>query len=179
MLKNTKYSAFFSCLQFPVLNSLHCNVILKPKQVICLKSIFLKRNVLCCSPDWLRKVFGISYSSHIVICQEEIGWHQFFCAILPTTNFYSISKINLGDTWPATTRVFSRASRVAPSEEPGTRLLLCVYNWTDNGKNLFLLYNKYMKIHFKRFTEFSWGIFGTLKKINRVSWRDPWSIQIR
>ena len=52
MLKNTKCSAFFSCLQFAVLNSdfTYCNVILKPKQVICLENIFLKRDVLAVLP---------------------------------------------------------------------------------------------------------------------------------
>ena len=37
MLKNTKCSAFLSCLQFAVLNSLYCNVIFKSKQIICLE----------------------------------------------------------------------------------------------------------------------------------------------
>ena len=32
---------------------------------------------------------------------------------------------------------------------------------------------------FKTFAEFSWGIFVALKKMNRVGWRDPWSIEIK
>ncbi len=41
-----EYIAFVSCLEFAVLNSLCCDTILKPKQVVCLESIFLKR-MLC------------------------------------------------------------------------------------------------------------------------------------
>ena len=38
---------------------------------------------------------------------------------------------------------------------------------TTGKWNLFVLYNKYIKKrHFKRFTEFSWGNFGALKKMN-------------
>ena len=43
--------------------------------------------------------------------------------------------------------------------------------------NLFVLIFK-NTFDFKIFTEFSGGIFWALKKMNRVGWRDPWSIQI-
>ena len=58
---------------------------------------------------------------------------------------------------------------------------LCIYNWIDNDKmeSICFIHKKHDKIHFKRVTEFSWGIFGVLKKMNRVSWRDPWSIKIK
>ena len=50
---------------------------------------------------------------------------------------------------------------------------------TGKWSRLVILYNKYEKMRFKRFTEFSWGIFGALKKMNCVSWRVLWSIQIK
>ena len=40
MLKNSKCGLFLSCLEFAILNSLYCDVILKPKQVICLEVFF-------------------------------------------------------------------------------------------------------------------------------------------
>ena len=44
------YIAFLSCLQFAVSNSVYCNTILKPKQVICLEYVYLKNDVLCVLP---------------------------------------------------------------------------------------------------------------------------------
>ena len=46
MLPNTKCRFFLSCLQFTILNSFYCEVILKPKQVICLEKIFLNLDIL-------------------------------------------------------------------------------------------------------------------------------------
>ena len=45
-----EYIAFLSCLQYAILNSIYSNVILKPKQVICLECIYLKKDVLCVLP---------------------------------------------------------------------------------------------------------------------------------
>lgn len=45
-----EYIAFLSCLEFAVLNSLYCDTIFKPKQVICLENIFLQKDVLCILP---------------------------------------------------------------------------------------------------------------------------------
>ena len=51
---------------------------------------------------------------------------------------------------------------------------------TTTKWNLFVLYNKYMKKYSpKDLLNFPWEIFGSLKMTNRVSWRDPWSVQIK
>ena len=42
--------AFFSCLEFAVLNSENQNTILKAKQVICLENIYLVKDVMCVLP---------------------------------------------------------------------------------------------------------------------------------
>ena len=39
-----------SCLEFAILNSLYCEVVLKPKQVICLEKVFLNLDVLSVLP---------------------------------------------------------------------------------------------------------------------------------
>ena len=44
------YIAFLSCLEFALLNSVYKEIILKPKQVLCLESVFLKNDVMCCLP---------------------------------------------------------------------------------------------------------------------------------
>ena len=57
-----EYIAFLYCLEFAVLNSLYCNTILKPKQVVCLESIFLQNDVLCVLPTG----YGKSLIFHLV-----------------------------------------------------------------------------------------------------------------
>ena len=45
-----EYIAFLSCLQFAICNSIYCNAILKPKQIISLEHLYLKRDVICVLP---------------------------------------------------------------------------------------------------------------------------------
>ena len=56
------YIAFLSCLQFAVSNSVYCNTILKPKQVICLEYVYLKKDVLCVLPTG----YGKSLIFHLI-----------------------------------------------------------------------------------------------------------------
>ena len=44
------YIVFLSCLEFALLNSAYQNAILKPKQVICLESLYLQQDVMCVLP---------------------------------------------------------------------------------------------------------------------------------
>lgn len=44
------YIAFLSCLEFAVSNSLYQETNLKPKQVLCLESMYLKKDVICVLP---------------------------------------------------------------------------------------------------------------------------------
>ena len=45
-----EYIAFLYCLEFAICNSLYCGAILKPKQVTCLESAYLQKDVLCVLP---------------------------------------------------------------------------------------------------------------------------------
>ena len=45
-----EYIAFFSCLEFAVLNSIYENRILKPKQVLCMECLYLKEDLMCVLP---------------------------------------------------------------------------------------------------------------------------------
>ena len=44
------YIAFLSCLEFALLNSVYIEIILKPKQVVCLESVYLDKDVMCVLP---------------------------------------------------------------------------------------------------------------------------------
>jgi hypothetical protein len=46
MERGSKCIIFFACLHFPIRNSLYSNIILKPKQVICLEKLFFGSDVL-------------------------------------------------------------------------------------------------------------------------------------
>jgi superfamily II DNA helicase RecQ len=45
-----EYIAFLSCLEFALLNSVYQGIILKPKQVLCLESVYLQNDVMCVLP---------------------------------------------------------------------------------------------------------------------------------
>ena len=45
-----EYVAFLSCLEFALLNSLYQDIIIKPKQVLCLESIYMQNDVMCVLP---------------------------------------------------------------------------------------------------------------------------------
>ena len=55
MFTDRKCLAFLSCLEFAVLNSVYCDEILKLKQVICLESIYLNKDVICVLPTGYEK----------------------------------------------------------------------------------------------------------------------------
>ncbi|XP_028404072.1 ATP-dependent DNA helicase Q-like 1 [Dendronephthya gigantea] len=58
-----EFIAFLSCLEFAILNSLYSDTVLKPKQVICLESVFLQKDVLCVLPTG----YGKSLIFHLVL----------------------------------------------------------------------------------------------------------------
>ena len=45
-----EFIAFFACLEFAMSNSSYSNIILKPKQVACLESLYLGKDVVCVLP---------------------------------------------------------------------------------------------------------------------------------
>jgi superfamily II DNA helicase RecQ len=44
------YIVFLSCLEFAVLNSFYDEIVFKPKQVVCLESMYLQNDVMCVLP---------------------------------------------------------------------------------------------------------------------------------
>ena len=45
-----EYIAFLSCLEFALLNSVYQDIIMKPKQVLCLESVYMQNDVMCVLP---------------------------------------------------------------------------------------------------------------------------------
>ena len=45
------FIAFFACLEFVMSNSSYNNIILKSKQVTCLESLYLGKDVVCVLPN--------------------------------------------------------------------------------------------------------------------------------
>ena len=45
-----EYIAFLSCLEFALLNSVYQDIIIKPKQVLCLESVYMQNDVMCVLP---------------------------------------------------------------------------------------------------------------------------------
>ena len=45
-----EYIAFLSCLEFALLNSLYQDIIIKPKQALCLESVYMQNDVMCVLP---------------------------------------------------------------------------------------------------------------------------------
>ena len=59
---SSKCNIFLRCLEFAILNSVYSEIVLKPKQVICLENLFLNKDVLAVLPTG----FGKSLIFHLL-----------------------------------------------------------------------------------------------------------------
>ena len=57
---------FLCCLEFTLLNSLYQEIILKPKQVLCLESVYLQKDVMCVLPGYGKSGYGKSLIFHLL-----------------------------------------------------------------------------------------------------------------
>jgi ATP-dependent DNA helicase RecQ len=73
MLKNSKCWSFLSCLEFAVRSSFFNQIIFKPKQVICLESIFLQRDTLAVLPTGYGKSL-IFFLLPALLCARKNGF---------------------------------------------------------------------------------------------------------
>ena len=64
---------FLACLEFAVLNSAYHNNILKPKQVICLKSIYLRKVVICIVPTGYGKPLIFQLTPTLMFAKEYVN----------------------------------------------------------------------------------------------------------
>ena len=59
-----EFIAFLTCLEFAILNSAYNNIILKPKQVVCLETIYMGNDLICILPTG----YGKSLIFHLIPC---------------------------------------------------------------------------------------------------------------
>lgn len=67
-----EFSAFLACLEFAVLNSAYHNNILKPKQVLCLESIYLRKDVICILPTGYGKSLIFHLTPMLMFARDHI-----------------------------------------------------------------------------------------------------------
>ena len=67
-----EFIAFLACLEFAVLNSAYHNNILKPKQVICLESIYLGKDVICILPTGYGKSLIFHLTPMLMFARDHI-----------------------------------------------------------------------------------------------------------
>ena len=73
MMTHRECLAFLSCLEFAVLSSVYRDAILKPKQVICLESIYLNKDVMCILPTGYRKSLIFHMLPMLLLAKGKIG----------------------------------------------------------------------------------------------------------
>ena len=66
--------AFLACLEFAVLNSLYSETILKPKQVVCLESLYLQEGCYVRVTNGLREIIDFPFASNVVVCEDQVVW---------------------------------------------------------------------------------------------------------
>ena len=76
MERGSKYMIFFACLHFAIRNSLYSNVILKPKQVICLEKLFFGADVLAVLPTGYGKSLIYQILPLLLYCKESLEGSQ-------------------------------------------------------------------------------------------------------
>ena len=72
------YILFLSCLEFAIRNSTYFNTILKPKQVICLEYLYLKRGVICVLPTGYGKSLIFHLLPGLLFAKEMLLMNETF-----------------------------------------------------------------------------------------------------
>ena len=72
-----EYIAFFICLKFAIENSLYRDTILKPKQIICLESVFSQQDVMCVLPTGYGKSLIFHLMPMLLFAKHELDSDSF------------------------------------------------------------------------------------------------------
>ena len=76
MERGSKCMIFFACLHFAIRNSLYSNIILKPKQAICLEKLFFGSDVLAVLPTGYGKSLIYQILPLLLYCKEWLQGSQ-------------------------------------------------------------------------------------------------------
>lgn len=61
------------------MNSFYLETILKPKQVVCMESIYLQKDVMCVLPTGYGKSLSFPSFTNVVVCEICIDWQFTSC----------------------------------------------------------------------------------------------------
>ena len=70
-----EYITFLTCVEFAVLNSLYQETILKPKQVLCLENVYLKKDVMCVLPTGYGKSLIFQLLPMLLFAKSKLRDH--------------------------------------------------------------------------------------------------------
>ncbi|XP_028414051.1 uncharacterized protein LOC114537113 [Dendronephthya gigantea] len=138
MLKNSKCGQFLSCLEFAILNSLYCDVILKPKQVICLEKAFLNLDILVVLPTGYGKslIFyllpALLYAKKHGVSKSEINITSIIVVVSPLNALIANQILRLASSGIRATVVDVRSS--IEVEEEDKEILACDLRLSDKAK---------------------------------------------
>ena len=136
MLKNSKCGVFLSCLEFAILNSLYCEVILKPKQVICLEKVFLDLDVLAVLPTGYGKTLIFSLLPALLFAKKNGTKFTKLSSILIVVSplnaliVNQISRLNSSGITASALDVMS----IKEVSEDGEPEVVCDLNYSDKQK---------------------------------------------
>ena len=136
MLKNSKCGLFLSCLEFAILNSLYCDVILKPKQVICLEKVFLNLDVLAVLPIGYGKTLIFCLLPALLFAKKNgtkfTNLSSIIIVVSPLNALIAnqISRLNSGGITASALDVMSM-KEVSDDGEPE---VMCDFNYSDKQK---------------------------------------------
>ena len=144
MLKNSKCGQFLLCLEFAILNSLFCEVVLKPKQVICLEKVFLNLDILAVLPTGYGKslIFyllpALLYAKkHGVPKLSEVMITSIMLVVSPLNTLITnqISRLNSSGIRAAALDVRSPVEvEEEKSSDPESESVVCDFHLGDKAK---------------------------------------------
>ena len=143
MLKNSKCWQFLSCLEFAILNSLYCDVVLKPKQVICLEQIFLNLDILVVLPTGYGKslIFyllpALLYAKKhgVPKRREQVNISSIIVVVSPLNALMTNQISRLDSSGIRATVLDVRSSEVEEEEnDPELEAVVCDFHLSDKAK---------------------------------------------
>ena len=143
MLKNSKCWQFLSCLEFAILNSLYCDVVLKPKQVICLEQIFLNLDILVVLPTGYGKslIFyllpALLYAKKhgVPKRKEQVNISSIIVVVSPLNALMTNQISRLDSSGIRATVLDVRSSEVEEEEnDPELEAVVCDFHLSDKAK---------------------------------------------
>ena len=142
MLKDSKCGQFLLCLEFAVLNSLYCEIILKPKQVICLEKVFLNFDILAVLPTGYGKslIFyllpALLYAKKHGVSKSKVKISSIIVVVslLNVLIANQISRLNLSGIQATALDVRSSIEVEEEQNEHESEAVVCDFHLSDKAK---------------------------------------------